>query len=92
LQLEELNQNKNEEEIQCLNDANKSLQNQLEKLQHKINRGNQKYGKRIFNLERQLRNRNKDYLFALKELERNKIKAPLPSNEDFVIQNISLIK
>ena len=39
--------------------------------------------KRIINLERQLRNRNKDYLFALKELEKNKIKAPPTSNENF---------
>ena len=31
------------------------------------------FKKKISNLERQLRNRNKDYLFALKELEKVKL-------------------
>lgn len=48
--------------------------------------------KRINNLERQLRNRNKDYLFALKELEKNKIKAPPTSNEDFSTSNFNFLK
>ena len=42
-----------------------------------INNGHKKqvdlFNKRINNLERQLRNRNKDYLFALKELEKIKL-------------------
>ena len=43
----------------------------------------QKALKRINNLERQLRNRNKDYLYALKEMEKHKIRPPPTSNEDF---------
>ena len=57
----------------------KKFEKSLKKKEQKT----QKLFKRITNLERQLRNRNKDYLFALKELEKNKIKAPPLSDIDF---------
>ena len=65
--------------------------NKFEKILKKKENKSQKLFKRISNLERQLRNRNKDYLFALKELEKNKIKAPPLSDIDFSSNYIQIV-